>query len=235
VQDLLRVSQNGRLIDGSLTLRGNDQIVEFRPDQPFEAGAIVRFFLNGLLKGNNPADYGNRVQLDRSFTVAGGSARFGLLSVSPTHSADEIPISARPRIRFSARVDPASITPSTVKFSPAYLGTPYAVRVLSDGATVEIVPSQLLAPGAYYSIELTTGIASASGEPFPGTFTHRFTTGAAVETSPPRVRAVSPPDGLSGVPLNAQIRATMSGDLDTTSVRRENIRVHALGRIWPVD
>jgi hypothetical protein len=110
-----------------------------------------------------------------SFTVVGGAPQ--VQSTSPSDGATQISWSTDVRATFTSRLDPASVTTSTVTLSPSS-GGPVAATVTYDDPTrtVRLVPSSGLAPNTVYTASITTGVRSNDGVPLAAPVSWSFTT-----------------------------------------------------------
>ena len=67
-------------------------------------------------------------------------------------------------------------------------------------------------------------IADVAGNGGSGT-TIYFYTGAGVDTTPPTVTAIAPPNGVPALPVNTRIIVVMSELIDATSVSNASIQL----------
>lgn len=153
-----------------------------------------------------------------------------ITSVGPADGAVGISISRAITVSFSEPLRTDSITDQT--FLVRTSSTPLPNGGASDGGPDEAVPGTIeyygtrasftplarLRYATRYTVTLTTGLRDVAGNALAADYTFSFTTGAAVDTTPPTVTATSPADLAVGVPLNAQVSVAFSEPIDPTSV-----------------
>jgi hypothetical protein len=138
---------------------------------------------------------------------------------SPVPGATGTPINAKVLATFSKAMDPSTISAST--FTVKHGTTAVTGSVTYAGTTATFVPSGNLAPSTTYTAAITTGAKDSIGHPLASNYAWSFTTGAAQDTSAPRVSFTSPPSGATGTPVNTQILATFTEAMDPSTVTPE--------------
>jgi hypothetical protein len=142
----------------------------------------------------------------------------------PEPGAVDVPANVLPQVSFSEPVDPATVTPATVRLVDAQ-GAPVTAEAGSptvDGSTVTIRPARPLAEEQTYRIAVTGGdggVTDLAGNPLPSDYVQSpgFTIMAdprSDEASGPRVRASDPAPGTLDVPKTlSEVRITFDRDM----------------------
>ena len=133
-------------------------------------------------------------------------------SLQPANGATDQPVGSTVAIVFSAALDPASVTSSTLVVSLAdAAGAPTGLQfvgslVLSpDRTTLVFTPSRPLPPGKRIAARFSGGIRDTAGTPFGGTLpvdwsfttSTQFVTGGAIH--PERIRLLVPVGGVAQI------------------------------------
>jgi hypothetical protein len=144
-----------------------------------------------------------------SFTVE--NVRPSVTSASPAAGATGVAGEANVTLRFSERMDPASIHAGT--FVLACGGTPVAgaVRVAADGLSATFDPAAGLVAGSACAASLS-GATDAAGnlvQPFAGSFT---------VVAGPMTVTLTPADGAAGVSATAPFAAVFSRAVDPATL-----------------
>jgi large repetitive protein len=157
--------------------------------------------------------------------------------VSPANGAGTVPTNAAIQLQFSKQVDPLTVTTSDFFLYPPNTGisglssgilVAGTIQVTPDGLTATFTPSEPLLASTNYTVQATSGIADLEGHGLLSFFSS-FTTGTGGVTTPPVVTAVSPLNGTTGVPVNAQVVVVVSAPVSLTSVGSSAIIVSTSG------
>jgi hypothetical protein len=228
VEDGLFVSVDGGIVGGTVRVTGAGRVIEFLPNVPWPNGALVEVFLEEVatdLSGNAFTTYQGsfRTQADPRQTAP------SLVRTSPAIQAAQVPLNALVDLEFDEALDPGSVSTETVflrEGSPNGADVPVVVSLRMGGRVVRLVPSgPLSADSIYYSV-LTTGLRDLDGvSPAAPTYSSYFFTGTDVDQAAPAVVSVSPPDGTTGVGVNASIRVRFSEAINPLTVTGETVRV----------
>src|SRR6185295_17461440 len=113
-----------------------------------------------------------------------------VVSISPASGESGVGINTTIIAEFSQPLNPTTVTTST--FSVTSGSTITGTRTLSAAprganTVVTFTPSAALATNTSYSVSITTGIQSATGNPLLQSFSSSFTTGSAVDNTSPQV------------------------------------------------
>jgi hypothetical protein len=133
------------------------------------------------------------------------------------------PVTSSPPVNVVLRVQyPVAVDATTIMT----FGTPSAVttQLSADRRIIAFFPTTPLAPGTPYSFSVSACSETSSCS----TAFLYFTTGSTTDFVPPAVTSISPGNGSSGLPVNAQVAVTMSEELDPTSVSAAAIQLTPL-------
>ena len=133
-----------------------------------------------------------------------------------------------PHLTFNEPVNELTIPAAlTLYYGDSNLIVPATVTVSANRLSATVTPSAQLLPSTYYYLYLCgyTDIAGNNGSCFEAT----FWTGTSAVTAPVTVTTINPTNAQTGVPLNAQITAVMSNNIDPTSVTNSSITVTPSG------
>jgi Ice-binding-like/Bacterial Ig-like domain len=128
-----------------------------------------------------------------------------VVSTIPANLATNVPIGQVLSATFSVAMTPASISGSTfIVTGPG--GTAVTGAVTYSGVTATFTPTAVLAYGAVYNAEITTGATDLAGTPLAASYPWTFTT----ITPPPAVISTIPANGATGVPITQALSATFN-------------------------
>ncbi|MEE9442698.1 MAG: Ig-like domain-containing protein [candidate division Zixibacteria bacterium] len=136
-----------------------------------------------------------------------------IISTSPANNATNVPIDAEIHVIFSEAIDTSTISFSTINISPAINGT-----FGQNGDTITLTPAVQLSYSTQYSIAITTAVSDISGNKLVSNYIWSFQTETDPATLPPIVISTDPAGGETEVPVNAQISATFSKEIDITTL-----------------
>jgi type VII secretion-associated serine protease mycosin len=162
-------------------------------DVLFNAPVAGRYYLKvwNRVSARSPLDYGipwGYVVRHSYDGVAGPGAATSPLWVrdaSPADFAEGVAPSIVPTVTFGRAVNPASVTPATVRLTDATTGAAVPAGVAYDAATrvARVIPSAPLTAAAY--LVTVTGVNDTAGTSMSETFSYRFTVGTTADTTPP--------------------------------------------------
>jgi hypothetical protein len=143
-------------------------------------------------------------------------------STMPSGGATGIPPSAHLEAVFSEPVNPATVSASTFELrNSANAVVTAVVAYISSTRTAILIPDSELSPLTLYSATIrggTGGVADTAGNELAGNHSWSFTTGVAVDTTPPAVNSVIPNSGATAVIVTTQITAIFNEPLNASSV-----------------
>jgi hypothetical protein len=151
-----------------------------------------------------------------------------VVMTSPVYSETDVPLNAVIKWAFSEPIDPASLlgyTSALYDYSSGYVqGGTLSLGV--DGRTVTYVPPGPLVAGHQYLASLPS-VYDLSGNLGNSGSSVFFTAGTAADATAAQVVAVTPSNGVSGVPRNARVRIAFDEPIALTST--QNVRVLVSG------
>ncbi len=229
----LQVQLAGVPIPGAIALSDGNKRITFTPSSQLTANSTYLVVTTTQL-----TDFaGNPLANPDSSTFTTGTATDTTLptvtNVSPLNSASSVPTNALIQVQFSKRINPLTVTASTFWVYPQGNGPnfllPGAITVSADGLTATFTPNAPLAPSSLYGINLTTGVTDLEGHPLSGFSGSPFTTAFGSTTTAPTVVMVSPPNGTTGVQVNARVDVVVSAPLSIASVGNGSVTLSAGG------
>jgi hypothetical protein len=219
---------------GSPSLDGTQRIAKIVPAAPLLAGAVYRIQVTGGASGAHDA---MGTPLAVTFTQSPGfttapPAAPTIGSTAPAAGATNVAVGALPSVVFSAAMDPATITASSVRLilpdGSAVSQAAGSPSLSPNGRTAQITPAASLLYNTTYRIQVTTTAHDTQGTALASTFVMSpgFTTVPAPAT-PPVVSSTNPADGATGVAPGAQPTATFSEALLASSVTSASVQLLA--------
>jgi hypothetical protein len=141
------------------------------------------------------------------------------LSVSPSPGATGVGLDIEVRVKFSEAMDKPSAE-AALSVQPASIKS----RTWSGDEMVAALAT--LSPSTTYQATLAASAKDAAGNPLDGNgdgvagdpLAWIFTTGSGGTPTPPKVLSASPPDGATGVALNAKVSVSFDSPMDRPSV-----------------
>jgi len=158
----------------------------------------------------------------------------------PPSGAAGVGTNVAPRIVFSKRLNPLSVVSSSNELY--YRGSvdlydqatgqfvPATVSMSADRLTATLTPNSALQPNTSYAINVGWyanyyDVAGNAGSSYGST----FVTGSGSDTAHASVSTMSPVNTQTGVPLNTQMIALMSDEIDPTTITNSSITVTPSG------
>lgn len=136
---------------------------------------------------------------------------------NPANGATNVPLSASVTASFSEAMNASTISTSTFTLNQGATGVAGTVTYLaSTGATFN--PTNSLLPNSAYTATIATGAEDLAGNALEDDYVWSFTTGTAIDATPPIVASTVPENGATNVSINAAITAEFSEPLDPTTV-----------------
>lgn len=150
------------------------------------------------------------------------------LVVSTSPGADETGIDTNRKITasFDQPMDPETL--DSFSFTLEGVGETSVTGAVSYDASTDsaiFTPGSNLGSETVYQATITTGATDTDGEALESDFVWQFTTGSEIDVVGPTITSTSPSAGATDVPLNRNVAATFSEDLDPASVTEETFLV----------
>jgi hypothetical protein len=190
-------------VDVIRALSNANRLLTLTPRVPLAANTLHTLNIAGIrdLTGNMLGS-----ALTSSFTTRDGPDLTNptVTLVDPVNGATGVARNVVGEVQFSERMNALSINEAS--FFLLHGGTsvrvPATVTVASDGLSATVEPLEPLDPSNLYFMQLSQA-TDLAGHP-ASSFTS-FTTGVETDVTGPMVVGVSPPDGASGVAVNAPV------------------------------
>lgn len=153
-------------------------------------------------------------------------AALEVIATSPTHDMTDVDTNQNITATFNRAIS----TNTLDGFSFTVEGmdeAPINGTVTFDAAndTATFTPEGDLSAETVYAATITTGVEDADGTALENDFDWQFTTGSTSDETAPTVTSTDPSDGATGVPLNRNVAATFSENLDSTTVTTQSFVV----------
>ncbi len=137
-----------------------------------------------------------------------------VILLSPVANSSGIPINSNVIVVFSQPMDRTTMDSSTIYLSLNNSApVPINLSLDASGRVLTITPNSLLAVASQYYVRLSSGIKDASGNALNAYGTWLYTT-FDVHNTAPKVTAVNPPVGISGVGTNVVIQIQFDTQMD---------------------
>ena len=149
-----------------------------------------------------------------------------VLVADPASGMVGVGTNVAPRLVFSKRINPISLTSSSIQLYNYYSGQliPVTLTPSSDRMSVVLTPTTTLMPGTEYQLYANGSYTDVAGNAGQG-FSSIFTTGTTTDTGHATVVSITPANAQTAVPVNAQVVAVISDDIDPTSITNTSINV----------
>ncbi len=139
-----------------------------------------------------------------------------VIFTAPSSGETGVVVNKKITATFSEAMDPATI--STATFMVKQGSIAIAGTVTYAGTTATFSPAVSLLPNTTYTGTITTGAKDLAGNALANNYVWSFTTGAALDVTPPTVIATDPNNGATNVALNKKVIATFSELMDPLTI-----------------
>lgn len=127
-----------------------------------------------------------------------------------------LPINRNSTVTFNEQMDPATLTSATYTVTQA--GARVVGLVSYVGTTATFNPAVNLAANTTYTSTITTGAKDLVGNALAAAYVWSWTTSATLDTTAPTVQSTVPANAAIGVPINQEVSATFSEEMDPLTV-----------------
>jgi len=227
ITNALHISQNGQLVSGTVSLVDNGETIEFTPSAPWQNGAVVQILLDTTAQA---ADGSPVTQYQGSFSTLADPSTISPapVSVSPASGAQNVPLNAIIDIAYNAPLAAASVNSTNAFLNGSSVTVAGTLSLDASGTRITFKPNAALAANTQYCFSAYY-LTGTNGQPAVNILLC-FQTGTASLTKAPTVIAVSPPDTITSVPVNANISVEFSAAIDPVSVTGTTIKVTGGGQ-----
>ena len=229
----LTVTQGGTPVPGTFTFSLNAQQISFVPTNPLTAGTTYAINYNSQL-----TDFaGNALTNPGTATFVAGPASDTtaptVTAFNPVYGSTGVGLNAPLIVMFSKPIDPLSLTASQFGIVDYYAGYRISgtVTVAANSMSATFTPSEPLIPDTVYGFVVaqcsyictSAGYTDVAGNIGSGGSTI-FTTGTSSVTTAPTVVSINPLNSTTAsVPVNVQIAAVISTQVDPLTVGQSAI------------
>ena len=218
-EDTFVLMNGSSRIYGSVHYDSSLYAATFTPDSALDNNVIYTVILSTGIKdlsGNSLAEVFNS-----TFTVLSTPASPTVKSVNTGNGGEIFPVDGSITVEFSEAMNPDSINTNTfIVFNgnSAVSGT-----VSYDASTNKAIftPDNPLNYTTSYTVNLTTGISSASGVSLTDDITWAFTTVNPPDVTAPTVMSVDPADGVSNPPAASAVTVRFSEPMNGTTINTD--------------
>ena len=235
VGDAAFVSEDGTLVEGVWSGGAGGRVARFEPARPLKLGSLVQVFVTEYVSdvsGNGLAGL-----YQSSFRVAADPLQSGpsVVAFHPLNGAGGVPVNAVLTARMSEPIDPATLNGQTLQVSSYYTGTIAGEwRRDGTGTLLSFEPEGGVLPTqSWVYVYFTAGIRDLSGTPLSPEQWFSFYTGDVADEESPVVVSVSPPEGATGVGINASVRLTFSEGINPLTVDAATVELRAGETVLP--
>ncbi len=134
-------------------------------------------------------------------------------ATTPTNGASHAVPNAALSATFREPVDQSTIT-----FTLSAGGVPVPTTMSYAGTTAIFTPADVLAYNTKYTAAVSAGVKDLAGNLMPSDYTWTFTTGSALDTTPPFVTARTPAAGATNVNINLWPSVTFNEAVDQSTI-----------------
>jgi len=212
----------GTTIPTSPLLSSGNTVLQLIPQAPLTANTTYVMTIAGV---KDPA--GNAVTT-RTNTFTTGATYDIVAATTVTYDPpynSTTGTNVVPKMVFNKPLNPLTVSTSTFQLVLNDTGQqiPIAVTLSADGKTVTLTPQIALLPNTYYRFLGNGSLQDLDGNGISAGWFYFYTGSGAVTTSPTLI--VSPLNGATGIPLNAQVLVSISAPIDSTSWNQNSIHV----------
>lgn len=219
INSALHVAQNGAPVQGTFSLAENGRQLTFHPNQQWTVGARVEVFLDNNAtdtQGNALQSYaGNFTVLPDQSTLHPFPAGF-----SGTQVVGGVPINGPVDVLFNKPLDPATVNPTNVQLRDTVANQVLAadLTLIKQGRVLRVQPQGPLLASRQHAVTLIRDLRDLDGNIMDASTAFFFTTATTPDTQPPHVTRMSPPNGATGVGINAQVHARFDEQMNPFSM-----------------
>lgn len=209
-------------VPDSISFGSNNQTVQLVPHAPLPDNTQMTLAISGV------TDVAGNAVTPQATTFTTGTGpdvvRPSVINESPSNGASNVPLNTLIMLETSKPIDPATVNSNTLRIiTNTGRPVPGSYSVTPDGQTISFLPNPpLVASQTFLVLFDTNGITDLTGNLLgcANLCTFIFTTGTTANTTGPSVVGVSPTNGLTGVPINAQVVVQFSEPVDAVTVNQ---------------
>jgi methionine-rich copper-binding protein CopC/phosphohistidine phosphatase SixA len=207
----------------SISFGNNNQSVVLVPHAPMPDNTVMTLTIGGVTDiAGNPA-----ATQSTTFTTGTGPDVIApsVVNENPFNGASNVPVNTPIMLQVSEPIDPGTVNSNTLFIEDEFTGQEIAgnYSVSTDGRTINFLPSvPLPVSRTFFVFFANEGITDLSGNLLSCAVlcNYQFITGTTANTTGPSVVGVSPANGLTGVPINAQVVVQFSEPVDDLTLNQ---------------
>src|SRR6266404_5688392 len=220
----LQLQQGSTPIPGAVALSNGNTRLTFTPVAALNPSTVYTIAVTNQI--TDVAE--NPLMNPGTFTFTTGTTKDtttpSVKLVDPPANTSGVGLNVTPRLTFNEPVNELTVpTALHLYYGDSNLLIAATVTVSANHLTATLTPSAPLLPSTYYYLYLCgyTDIAGNQGSCFQS----NFYTGTSAVTGALTVVTINPSNTQTGVPLNAQISAVVSNNVDPTTVTNSSITI----------
>jgi hypothetical protein len=206
------------VVNGSISFANQNRDVFIVPQATLPDSTQMTIAISGVTDVSGNAV----VAKTTTFTTSNGPDLVApsVIAENPLNGAGNVPTNVAISLLANEPVDPSTVNSATFQVYDNFVGQQVSgsYSVSSDGRMISFVPNAPLGVNRSHSVYFASqGITDLEGNLLNGGVLSNFsfTTGSTADTTGPQVKGISPPDGLTGVPLNAQVMIDFDKPINT--------------------
>lgn len=201
-------------VTGALTYDAANNTMSFLPNAPLAPNTTYTGRVEPIVKNLT----GNALQTPYIWTFTTGSSPT-VINTNPANLATGITLNKIITAKFSAKMDPLSITASSFTIQAGTTPIEGVISYLDSTAT--FIPSVDLLPETTYTGTITVKAVNTNGIPLATDYKWKFNTGAA-----PTIVSTDPADKAVDVSVNKVINAVFSAVMDPSTITGSTFTVN---------
>src|SRR6266850_977809 len=221
----IQLSGGSSQMVGAISFSNNSQTVSFMPQDPLPASTLMTLTVTGVkdLAGNAVAAQTTHFTTGTAPAVATPA----VVNTNPPANATNVPVNVAIALQTNAPIDATTVNPSTfqVRDNTVNQNVAGTYSVSADGLTVYFVGNTPLPTGRSYSVNFAyQGMTDVAGNQLSGCcggiYNFSFSSGFTTSTAAPQVTGISPADGLTQVPINAQMTVQFNEPVNSQTLNQ---------------
>ncbi|MGB6744794.1 MAG: Ig-like domain-containing protein [Terracidiphilus sp.] len=216
------LSNGGGTVPTTPVLSAGNTILQLVPATPLLPGIPYTMTITGVMDpaGNPVAPVNNSFTTGASYDISAAS-----MTTSDPVSGTTVGTNVTLKMIFNKPLNPITVSNSTFRMYLYDTGQfiPLTVTPSTSGLEVTMTPQIALLPNTYYYFQACCGFQDQDGNNGNGVNVYFYTNGGADTTGP--TVTVTPLPSTTGIPLNAQVTATLSVPMDPTSWSQNSIQL----------
>jgi YD repeat-containing protein len=210
-------------VPDSITLSNTNHNVQLVPHAPLPDATLMTLTISGV---TDVAGNAVPTQTTQFTTGTGPDVVTPTVVVdNPFNGESNVPLNTIIQIQANDPIDPGTVTSSSfvVTDNTASQTVAGSYSVSADGLTITFSPNAALAANHTISVQTgNAGIKNLAGNLIAtgGLSAFTFSTGTTSNTTAPQVLVISPPSGMTGVPINAQVAIQFNEPVDALTVNQ---------------